>query len=304
MAGRLSRNRLAQQLEIQSMVWPGLLFLLVFAYVPMYGVRIAFEDYNIITGFDGAKWVGLKYFQQFLMDPNLLNVLRNTFVLNILGLVIGFPAPILLAILITELRNVAFKRAAQTASYLPHFLSWVIYGGILLEVISPTGVLNAALQSVGIIEKPINFIGVGQYFYGIFTIASVLKSMGFSSILFVAAITGVDNDMYEAALIDGCSRRQKIWYITLPSIMGTVVIMLIFQISAILNTGMEQLLILQNSLNLRYSQTLDTYTYKIGMEQLRFSYSTAVGLLKSLVSVLLLLGANYASHKLTDKGLF
>ena len=304
MAGRLSRNRLAQQLEIQSMVWPGLLFLLVFAYVPMYGVRIAFEDYNIITGFDGAKWVGLKYFQQFLMDPNLLNVLRNTFVLNILGLVIGFPAPILLAILITELRNVAFKRVAQTASYLPHFLSWVIYGGILLEVVSPTGVLNAALQSVGIIEEPINFIGVGQYFYGIFTIASVLKSMGFSSILFVAAITGVDNDMYEAALIDGCSRRQKIWYITLPSIMGTVVIMLIFQISAILNTGMEQLLILQNSLNLRYSQTLDTYTYKIGMEQLRFSYSTAVGLLKSLVSVLLLLGANYASHKLTDKGLF
>lgn len=304
MAGRLSRNRLVQQLEIQSMVWPGLLFLLVFAYVPMYGVRIAFEDYNIITGFEGAKWVGLKYFEQFLMDPNLLNVLRNTFVLNILGLVIGFPAPILLAILITELRNVAFKRAAQTASYLPHFLSWVIYGGILLEVISPTGVLNAALQSVGIIEKPINFIGVGQYFYGIFTIASVLKSMGFSSILFVAAITGVDNDMYEAALIDGCSRGQKIWYITLPSIMGTVVIMLIFQISAILNTGMEQLLILQNSLNLRYSQTLDTYTYKIGMEQLRFSYSTAVGLLKSLVSVLLLLGANYVSHKLTDKGLF
>ena len=183
MAGRLSRNRLVQQLEIQSMVWPGLLFLLVFAYVPMYGVRIAFEDYNIITGFEGAKWVGLKYFEQFLMDPNLLNVLRNTFVLNILGLVIGFPAPILLAILITELRNVAFKRAAQTASYLPHFLSWVIYGGILLEVISPTGVLNAALQSVGIIEEPINFIGVGQYFYGIFTIASVLKSMGFSSIL-------------------------------------------------------------------------------------------------------------------------
>ena len=304
MAGRLSRNRLVQQLEIQSMVWPGLLFLLVFAYVPMYGVRIAFEDYNIITGFEGAKWVGLKYFEQFLMDPNLLNVLRNTFVLNILGLLIGFPAPILLAILITELRNVAFMRAAQTASYLPHFLSWVIYGGILLEVVSPTGVLNAALQSVGIIEEPINFIGVGQYFYGIFTIASVLKSMGFSSILFVAAITGVDNDMYEAALIDGCSRRQKIWYITLPSIMGTVVIMLIFQISAILNTGMEQLLILQNSLNLRYSQTLDTYTYKIGMEQLRFSYSTAVGLLKSLVSVLLLLGANYASHKLTDKGLF
>lgn len=304
MAGRLSRNRLVQQLEIQSMVWPGLLFLLVFAYVPMYGVRIAFEDYNIITGFEGAKWVGLKYFEQFLMDPNLLNVLRNTFVLNILGLLIGFPAPILLAILITELRNVAFKRVAQTASYLPHFLSWVIYGGILLEVVSPTGVLNAALQSVGIIEEPINFIGIGQYFYGIFTIASVLKSMGFSSILFVAAITGVDNDMYEAALIDGCSRGQKIWYITLPSIMGTVVIMLIFQISAILNTGMEQLLILQNSLNLRYSQTLDTYTYKIGMEQLRFSYSTAVGLLKSLVSVLLLLGANYVSHKLTDKGLF
>lgn len=292
------------QLEAQSMVWLGIVFLAVFAYAPMYGIRIAFVDYNIISGMKGAPFVGLKYFIQFFSDPNLLNVLRNTFVLNILNLIIGFPAPILLAIFITELRGVAFKRVAQTVSYLPHFLSWVIYGGLVLETVSTTGVINAALTALRIVEAPVNFIGIGKDFYAIFTTASIIKGVGYSSILFVAAITGVDHDLYEAAMIDGCTRFQRIWSITLPSILGTIVIMFIFQISSILNTGIEQLLVLQNALNLPYSQTLDTYTYKVGMEQMRFSYSTAVGLLKAIVAVLLLIGANATSRKLTDKGLF
>lgn len=295
---------LKSQLEAQSMVWLGIIFLAVFAYAPMYGIRIAFYEYNIISGMDGAQWVGLKYFIQFFTDPNLMNVLRNTFVLNILNLVIGFPAPILLAILITELRGRRFKRVAQTVSYLPHFLSWVIYGGLVLETVSTTGIINAVLQALGIIADPVNFIGIGKDFYAIFTTASIIKNVGYSSILFVAAITGVDADMYEASMIDGCTRFQRIWFITLPSIMGTIVIMFIFQISSILNTGLEQLLVLQNKLNLGYSQTLDVYTYKVGMEQMRFSYSTAVGLLKSIVAVILLVGANYTSRKLTDKGLF
>lgn len=285
------------------MVWLGIVFLAVFAYAPMYGISIAFFDYNILSGMKNAPFVGAKYFSQFFTDPNLYNILRNTFMLNILALIIGFPAPIILALMITELRSTAFKRISQTVSYLPHFLSWVIFGGLVLETVSTTGLINAILIKLGA-AKPINFIGVGEYFYGIFTIASIIKNVGFSSILFVAAISGVDTDMYEAAMIDGCTRFQRIWFITIPAIMGTIVIMLIFQISSVLNTGIEQLLVLQNALNLKYSQTLDTYTYKIGMEQMRFSYSTAVGLLKSLVSVVLLVGSNTLSRKLTDKGLF
>lgn len=295
---------LKTQWEAHTMVLLGVVFLLIFAYVPMYGIRIAFYDYNLITGMDGAPWAGSKYFIQFLTDPNLGNVLRNTFVLNILNLFIGFPAPIILAILITELRSSAFKRIAQTVSYLPHFLSWVIYGGLVLEMVSTSGVLNAALVSLGILDKAVNFIGVGKNFYAIFTIASIVKNVGYSSILFVAAITGVNSDLYEAAMVDGCTRFQRIWYVTIPSIMGTVVIMFIFQISSILNTGVEQLLIFQNALNMSFSQTLDTYTYKVGMEQMRFSYSTAVGLLKSIVAVILLVSANWTSRKLTDQGLF
>lgn len=286
------------------MVWLAIVFLTVFAYSPMYGIRIAFYDYSITTGLTDAPFVGLKYFRQFLSDPSLTNVLRSTFVLNMLGLVIGFPAPVLLAILITELRSLPFKRVAQTVSYLPHFLSWVIFGGLVLETVSTTGVINAILTTLGIVKQPVNFIGVGHYFYGIFTTASIIKGMGFSSILFVAAISGVDSGLYEAAMIDGASRFQRIWHVMLPSIMGTIVIMLIFQISAILNTGIEHLLVLQNPLNLKYSQTLDTYTYKVGMQQMRFSYATAVGLLKSAVSMLLLIGANYLSRRVTDKGLF
>lgn len=295
---------LKAQWEAHTMVLLGVIFLIIFSYIPMYGIRIAFYDYNIITGMNNAPWVGFKYFVQFLTDPNLGNVLRNTFVLNILNLFIGFPAPIILAILITELRSTSFKRVAQTVSYLPHFLSWVIYGGLVLEMISTSGVINAVLVNLGIINKAVNFIGVGKNFYVIFTVASIVKNVGYSSILFVAAITGVNSDLYEAAMVDGCTRFQRIIYITIPSIMGTVVIMFIFQISSILNTGIEQLLIFQNTLNLAYSQTLDTYTYKVGMEQMRFSYSTAVGLLKSIVAVILLVSANWTSRKLTDQGLF
>lgn len=284
------------------MVLPAIIFLAVFAYVPMYGLVTAFREYNIITGY--GEWVGLKYFEQFLTDPNLMGVLRNTLVVNLLGLVLGFPAPILLALLLWELRSVAFKRVAQTISYLPHFLSWVIFGGIVLELLRSDGAINSFLLSIGIINESINFMGRGEYFYGIFTLSSIVKTLGYGSILYVAAISGVNQELYEAAAIDGCGRFRRMWHITLPGIKGTVVILLIFQVSAILNTGIEQVLIFQNALNAEFSETLDTYVYKIGMQQSRFSYATAVGLLKSIISVILLVSANFASKRMAGKGLF
>lgn len=297
-------SNLKNQLEIQSMVLIGVVFLVVFAYIPMYGLRMAFQEYNILKGFDGSSFAGLRFFREFLTDPNLTDVVRNTIGINLLGLIIGFPMPIILALLINELFSEKFKKLVQTVSYLPHFLSWVIFGGLALELLAVDGLINQMLISMGILDTSVNFMAQGKQFYLIYTLISVIKNVGFGSILYVAAIAGVDQEMYEAGEMDGCSRIQKIMYITLPAISGTIAIMLIFQISAILNTGFEQIFILQNPLNIKYSETIDTYVYKIGIGQLRYSYATAVGLIKSVISIVLLVGANKASKKLIGKGLF
>lgn len=303
-SNRWNREKLRGQLEIQSMVWPGLIFLFIFSYIPMYGISIAFKDFNMMSGFLSGEFVGLKYFRQFLTDPQLPLVLKNTIMINLLGLLIGFPAPVLLAVLITELRGRRFRKLAQTVSYLPHFLSWVIFGGIMLELLASGGIVNKALNVMGLTEGNVNMMADPGKFYMIFTVISIIKSIGYGSILYISAITSVDQDMYEAAYIDGANRFQKIIYVTLPAILGTIVIMLIFQISNILNTGFEQVLILQNPLNISASETIDTYVYKIGMTQQRYSYATAVGLFKSIIAVVLLWTANKSSNKITGKGLF
>ena len=303
--GRSKRNySLREQLALQSMVLPAVLILFVFAYVPMYGIIIAFKDFNITDGIWNSPWVGLKYFQQFLVDPSLWKVLRNTMVLNVFGTLICFPTPIILAILISELKGVHFKKVAQTVSYLPYFLSWVIFAGLVMEMLRPTGIFSDICMALGLSKEPINFMAHGSWFYAIYILSNLIKGLGYGSIIYVAALSGVDQEMYEAAIVDGCSRMQRIRYISLPSIMGTVVIMLILQIGSILNTGIEQILIFQNPLNLNYSETLDTYVYKIGISQGRMSYSTAVNLLKSVVSVMLLVIANWTSRKVTEKSLF
>ena len=276
---------LREQMALQSMIFPAILVLFVFSYVPMYGIVIAFKDFRITDGIFGSPWVGLKYFQQFLVDPSLWKVLRNTMVLNVVGTLICFPTPIILAVLISELKNKSFKKVAQTVSYLPYFLSWVIFAGLIMEMLRPSGIFSDICVALGISKDPINFMAHGSWFYAIYILSSLIKGLGYGSIIYVAALSGVDQEIYEAATVDGCSRLQRIWYVSLPSIMGTVVIMLILQIGSILNTGVEQILIFQNPLNLNFSETLDTYVYKIGISQGRMSYSTAVNLLKSLVSV-------------------
>ncbi|MFD0959304.1 ABC transporter permease [Paenibacillus chungangensis] len=293
------------QLDIQSMVWPGLIFLFVFSYIPMYGIVIAFQDYDLFAGVLDSPWVGLKHFQEFFNDPNFGQVIQNTLAINVLGLLIGFPAPILFALLLNEIASMRFKRFIQTVSYLPHFVSWVVFGGLIINVLSPAnGIINAILVQTGVLAEPVNFMGNADYFWYILVLGEMLKGLGWGAIIYIAAIAGVDPEMYEAATIDGANRFQKIWHITLPSIMGTIVIMLIFAISALLNTGFEQILVLQNPLNLETSETIDTYVYKLGLRNMRYSYSTAVGLTKSVIALFLLLSANYVSKKISGKGLF
>lgn len=294
----------AEQFQLQTMTLPAIILCFIFSYIPMYGIIIAFKDYSILSTMTTAPWAGLKYFREFFIDPNFLPVVRNTLVLNLLALLFSFPAPILLALFLNEIKNAKFKKIAQTISYLPHFLSWVIFGGIVMEMLLPNGIISRTLCSLGIIAEPVNFMAKGEYFYLIYTVISIIKTVGFGSILYVAAITGIDQELYEAATVDGCGRFQKMWYITVPSITGTIVIMLIFQISSILNTGYEQIILLQNSMNLPFSETIDTYVYKVGIAQSRYSYASAVGLVKSVLSVLLMLIANSTSKKITDHGLF
>nr|WP_246320556.1 ABC transporter permease subunit [Paenibacillus qinlingensis] len=225
--------------------------------------------------------------------------------MNILVLIFGFPAPIVFALFLNELTTSKFKRFVQTVSYLPHFVSWVIFGGLIMTVLSPSnGILNLLLQKLHIINEPLNFMGKPDLFWFIMVGAEMLKGIGWGAIIYIAAIAGVDPELYEAAKIDGAGRFQRMWYITVPSIMGTIVIMLIFAVSSILNTGIEQMLVMQNPLNLNVSETIDTYVYKVGLQQMRYSYSTAVGLAKSLVALILLIGANQVTRKISGNSLF
>ncbi|TVR61963.1 MAG: sugar ABC transporter permease [Spirochaetaceae bacterium] len=299
--GRRFRNQLA----LQTMIFPGLLVFLVFEYGPMFGLQIAFRDYSLVRGFFEAPWVGLRHFQRFLIDPNFWTVIQNTIGINVLGLVLGFPAPLMFALFLNELRHQKFKKFTQTVSYLPHFVSWVVFGGLVINLLSPeTGAVNRLLVMIGAIERPIFFMGQAQYFWFIAVLSGILKGIGWGAILYLAAMAGVDPQLYEAAIVDGAGRFTRIWRITLPCIMGTTVILLIFQIAGFFNTGFEQIWVLQNSLNVSRSETIDTYVYKVGLQQLRFSYATAVGFLRSILAVILVMGANTLSKKITEKGLF
>ena len=294
-------TRLLKQWDIQLMVWPGIILILVFAYLPMYGVLTGFMDYKLHTGANifANEWVGLNHIRMFFESPDFDRVIRNTLVISLLKLLFGFPAPVLLALMLNEVRNMAFKRTVQTVTYLPHFLSWVVVGGIVASLLSvDNGSINMLLQRLGLITEPLNFLSMSEYFWAILISSNVWKDIGFSSIVYLAAIASIDPHQYEAAQIDGASRLQQIRYITLPSIVPVVTIFLILAIGQLLNAGFEDILLLANNPALRnVSDVVDVYVYRIGLQNYRYSYATAIGLFKALISVGLLVMANYAARR-------
>lgn len=292
------------QKYLQLMVIPGIIWMLIFNYLPMGGIIIAFKKFKITRTIAEAPWVGLKYFQDFFNDINFSDIMTNTIGISLLKLIIGFPLPIVFALLINEIRGIRFKKISQTISYLPHFLSWVVLGGILTNWLSKTGVINDLLMALNVIKQPISFLGEPKAFWGIVLISDIWKELGWSAILYLAAIAGVDQQIYEAATVDGANKLQKILYITLPSITGTIAIMLILQISGLLNSNFDQILILKNQINISRSQVIDTYVYQVGMTQGNYSYATAVGLFKSVIALFLLLIANKSSKKLLGRSLY
>lgn len=291
--------RFFKQWDIQLMVLPALALIFVFAYIPMYGVLMAFQDYSIFKGMAASPWVGFKHFQMFFESPEFLNVMRNTIVISLLKFFIGFPAPILLALMLNEVRNMAFKRVVQTVSYLPHFLSWVIVAGFAMSLLSTdNGSINILLQKFNLIEEPVSFLSIPEYFWGILVTTGVWKEIGFGSIVYLAAIAGVDPHMYEAADIDGASKFRQILTITLPTIMPVVTIFMILQIGNLLTAGFEDILLLGVNPVLRdVADVIDTYVYRVGIQNSRFSYATAVGLFKAVISVGLLTIANFVARK-------
>ncbi|WP_129724838.1 ABC transporter permease [Xylanivirga thermophila] len=301
-----------KQAYLQSFVLIGMLFLLIFSYIPMIGIIIAFKDYRIsegILGFFTSPWAGLKHFVEFFTEIESGMIIRNTFVISVLKIIFTFPIPILFAIMINEVRNVKFKKFIQTASYLPHFISWVVVYGIMFAFLSGDGVINSLFKAFNLIDSPIPFLTDPKKFWTLAIISDAWKEFGWWSIIFIAAIVGIDQSIFEAADIDGASRLQKIRYITLPGIKSTINVVLILSLGNLLGGGMsgsnfEQSLLLGNNLNRSASEILQTHVLKAGLVQLRYSYAAAVGLLQSIVSVTMIFGSNGIVKKISGTGIY
>ena len=281
---------------------PGLIYFVVFKYLPMWGIVIAFENYVPFSGVMGSEWVGLKWFEYFFKFPAWTRYLSNTLILSFMNLIFYFPAPILLALLLNEMRSLRYKKILQTFLYVPHFISIVIVVSITMIMFGPSGIVYKGVEMM--LGKPINFLGSPDTFRWMIIGQSIWKETGWGTIIFLAALTNVDTQLYEAAMVDGAGRLRRLWHITLPAIRSTIVLMLILRMGSMLDTGYDHLILMANSLNRSASQTLDVFVYQQGLQQGQYSYASAVGLMKSVVSVILVVGSNKIAHALGEQGLY
>lgn len=285
------------------LLFPGILYFVVFKYVPMLGLVMAFQDYKPFTGFINSPWVGFKHFERFFMEPQFWSLFRNTLLLAIYNLVFFFPLPILLALMINEARREMFKRIVQTLLYLPHFISWVVAVGIFYVLFTTEGgVVNELLAQFGFEKIP--FMLSEEWFRPMIIAQSIWKEAGWGTIIFLAALSGVDLQLYEAARMDGAGRWRQLWHITIPAIRSTIVILFILRLGSFLDTGFEHIFLMLNSMNREVGEVFDTYVYMKGLTQAQYSYSTAVGLFKSLVGLILVLGANKLAKKFGEEGVY
>lgn len=298
----------ATQFQLHTLMLPGTLLMLVFSIVPLFGLILAFKNYSVIEGIKGvftSPWYGFQNFKVIFGNFDFKRMLVNTLGINLIGNVINIFMAILFALLINEIMNKKFKSFVQTVTYMPHFISWVVFGGIVMTMLDGDGgLLNMILMKLGVIDTPIVFMAQPKYFWAIAILSNLIKELGWSTILYTAAISGVDQELYEAADLDGANRVQKMLHVTLPCIKGTIVIMVIFAVAGIMNNNFDQLYVLQNAFNMERSEVIDTYIYKVGLQQLQFGMAAAVNIFKSVLAIILLTTANLVSNKLTDSGLF
>lgn len=282
---------------------PGLLFFLVFKYIPMWGVVIAFQNYSPFAGITGSPWVGLEHFQRFFSNPEFLMLFRNTMAISLLSLFFFFPLPIILSLMLNEVKNMLYKRLVQSVVYMPHFLSWVIISGLTFLLFAKgEGLVNKCLEALG--AERIDFLTNTHLFWIMLTFQSIWKECGWGTILFLAAMASIDPGVYEAARIDGASRLRQMWHITLPAIRSVIVVLLILRLGQMMDVGFEQVFLMYNGAVSEVAEVFDTYVYRIGIQQGQFSYSTAAGLFKSLVGLTLVVVSNWLAKKMGEEGVY
>ena len=298
----------ATQFQLHTLMLPGTILMLMFSIVPLFGLLLAFKNYKVVEGIKGvftSPWYGFQNFKIIFGNFDFRRMLTNTLGINLIGNLVGILTAIGFALFINEIARAKFKSVVQTVTYMPHFISWVVFGSIIITLLSGDGGLfNQILLKLGVIKTPIVFMAQPKYFWAIAILSNLVKELGWSTILYTAAISGVDQELYEAADLDGASRIQKMRYVTLPCIKGTIVIMVIFAVAGIMNNNFDQIFVLQNPFNIERSEVIDTYIYKVGMQQLQFGMAAAVNIFKSILAIILLGIANFVSNKLTDNGLF
>jgi len=296
------QNRFRQYWIVYAMLIPGALYYLIFRYGPMWGLVIAFQDYSPFLGIFGSEWVGFDNFRRFFSEPAFWILLRNTLVISAYNLLIFFPFTILLAVLLSEVRNEKFRRTVQTVVYLPHFVSWVVVAALTLMLFGSDGFMNSALRSLG--ADPVNFLFNPDIFRGMITGQAIWKEAGWGTIIFLAALAGVDPTLYEAARVDGASRWRQIWHVTLPCIRSTILVLFVLRLGTVLDVGFEQIYLMQNPMVNTVGDVFETYSYRLGIQSGQFSYAATVGLFKSVVGFLMVYGSNLIAKKVDGEGIF
>jgi putative aldouronate transport system permease protein len=296
-------KRLIKQRQLQSMIIPGIIWMLIFCYIPMFFLVISFMEYDIGKTLSESAFVGLKHFKAFWTDDRFWRSIRNTIGMSALRICIGFPIPILFALLLNEVKSLRLKKVVQTVTYLPHFISWAIFGGILLNWLADSGIINQLLIGIGLQEKSVLYNAKPDYFWGITFLSDTLKESGWNAIIYLAAIAGVDQGLYEAVELDGANRWEKMWYITVQSIRPTIAILFILAVSNCLGSNFDQIFFLKNSANMPKSETIDLYIYNMGLVSGRYSFSTAVLFSRSIIAFGLLQLCNLGSKKLTGESI-
>ncbi len=296
------KAELVKNRSLYIMAIPVVLYYLIFCYGPMFGIVVAFQDYSIAHGILGSKWIGFKNFKDFFSGVYFTRTLLNTLVISVYDLVVGFPAPLIFALLMNEIRQVRFKKIVQTTTYLPHFISVVVICGMIVDFFGTNGIVTKVLTWFGM--PKMNYVGSAESFQTIYVLTNVWQGIGWGSIIYLAALAGIDQDLYEAAVIDGAGKLRQLWNITLPGIMPTVVIMLILRIGQMMSVGYEKIILLYSPATYETADVISSYVYRMGISGGRYGFSTAVGLFQSVINLILLVFANFFSRKFGETSLF
>lgn len=286
------------------MTLPGVLFVLIFSYIPMIGVIVAFQDYSVSKGFFGSPWVGFKHYAAMFSDPTFWRAAKNTVFLSAYGIILGFPAPLILALILNEIPFLRYKKLVQTASYLPYFVSFVLVAQLWIEFLEPKGVVNQVLLSIGLIEQPVEFWMEPRLFRIMATAVNIWKGAGWGAILYLAALAGLNEEMYEAAVIDGARRLRRLWSITLPSMLNIITVLFILGIAGLVRGSIDTSVLLGNIFNREVSYVVEYYTVEMGIQLGRYSFATAIGLFQSALAMTLVLGTNWLSGRLGGRRIF